>query len=186
MTWYDHETESIWSQPWGRALQGELKGTQLQIMPFSLVPWSTWLEEHIDSVVLLPDERYGQQFTSDDFVVGVAIGAIARAYPYRSIAEALVINDTLGEIPLVIYTNPETRNIRIFVRQLSDGTVLEFGGSPEELVDTLTNSTWDTEVGLAIDGDLKGEALREIPYISSFDWAWLDFYPHSDFYDTDS
>lgn len=181
MTWFDHETGSIWSQPWGQALEGELKGIQLQIIPYSLVPWSTWLQEHPDTLALIPDEAYGQQFTSDNFVAGVSIGNVARAYPYRTIAEAIVVNDNLGEIPLVIHTNPETRSIHIFVRQLSDGTLLTFEGDADTMVDSLTNSTWDA-LGLAIEGELRGQALREIPYVSSFDWAWLDFYPHSDFY----
>jgi uncharacterized protein DUF3179 len=182
MTWFDHETGSIWTQPWGQALEGELKGTQLQIIPVSLVPWSTWLQEHPDTLALTSNETYGQQFTSDNFVAGVAIGDAARAYPYPTIAEAIIVNDTLGEIPLVIHTNPETRSIRVFVRQLSDGTLLTFEGNADVLVDSLTNSTWDAETGLAMEGELRGEALREIPYTSSFDWAWLDFYPNTDFY----
>ncbi|KAA3656338.1 MAG: DUF3179 domain-containing protein [Chloroflexi bacterium] len=33
MTWYDHDTSSIWSQPWGRAIQGEQKGVELRLAP---------------------------------------------------------------------------------------------------------------------------------------------------------
>ena len=38
MTWFDHETNSIWSQPWGMAISGPLKGTRLDVFPFSLHP----------------------------------------------------------------------------------------------------------------------------------------------------
>lgn len=185
MTWYDHETGSIWSQPWGRAICGELTGTTLKILPFSLVPWETWKAEHPDTQVLVDESGglpYSSQGLQDDFVAGVAIGDLARGYPYTSISEEVVINDLLGDIPLVIHTNPQTRSIHIFVRQLPDGTLLTFTGDFETLVDDQTGSIWDPVRGLAIDGELVGQALREIPYISSFDWAWLDFYPHSDFY----
>jgi hypothetical protein len=184
MTWYDHQTDSIWSQPWGRALAGPLKGTQLKLLTFSLVPWNTWLEEHPDTLALSKGDRFRSfQSPTDDFVLGVAIGDIARAYRYRDTAEAIIINDMMGELPLLVYTNPETRSNHIFIRQLSDGTILTFTGDVSALTDDVTGSTWNPERGLATDGDLRGQALREIPYISSFDWAWLDFYPHSDFYD---
>jgi len=185
MTWYDHETNSIWSQPWGRALVGPLKGTQLRVLPFSLVPYGTWLAEHPDTLVLFTGGgfgRYGRQSPRDDFVAGVAIGDVARAYPFDVLREQPVINDVLNGIPLVVHTNPETRSIHIFVRQLSDGTLLTFGGDGERMVDDQTGSIWDPVRGLATEGELIGQGLREIPYVSAFDWAWQDFYPESDFY----
>ena len=185
MTWYDHETSSIWSQPWGRALVGPLKGTQLQVLPFSLVPYGTWLAEHPGTLVLFTGGgfgRYGRQSPRDDFVAGVAIGDAARAYPFDVLREQPVINDVLDGIPLVVHTNPETRSIHIFVRQLSDGTLLTFSGDGEQMVDDQTGSVWDPARGLAIEGELTGQGLREIPYVSAFDWAWEDFYPESDFY----
>ena len=33
MTWWDHKTESIWSQPWGMAIDGPLEGTRLKLIP---------------------------------------------------------------------------------------------------------------------------------------------------------
>ena len=182
MTWWDHQTESVWTQPWGRALTGPLKGTQLKLIAYSLVPWETWKKEHPDTLALKVDSFYGQQTASDRFVAGVAIGDDARGYPYPILAAAVVVNDTMGDLPLLIHTNPETRSIHIFVRQLSDGTLLTFEGTADALVDDVTGSTWNPERGLATDGALKGQALREIPYISSFDWAWHDFYPQTDFY----
>ncbi len=184
MTWWDHETGSIWSQPWGRALVGPLKGTQLRLIPFGLVPWQTWREEHPNTLALL-NEDYGfapQQSPSDDFVVGVAIGDAARGYPYSIISQQIVTHDTLGTIPILVHVNPETRSIHLFVRQLSDGTILTFTGNADQLMDEQTGSLWDPRRGLAIDGELKGQSLRELPYVSSYHWAWLDFYPQSDFY----
>lgn len=184
MTWWDHQTNSIWSQPWGRALAGSLKGTTLKLLPFSLEPWSTWVAEHPDTLALLPDTNFrSYQSPSDYFVAGVAFGFdVARAYRYQDMAELVVINDTLSEIPLVVHVNPETRSIHIFVRQLNDGTILNFTGDAENLIDNETGSVWDPTRGIAMDGELEGEVLREIPYIPSFDYAWRDFYPTSDFY----
>lgn len=182
MTWYDHNTYSIWSQPWGRALSGKLEGTQLQLIPFNLVPWETWRAEHPNTLAL-KNEGYGPaEAVSDDFVVGLAMGDVARAYPFSLLQTEEVINDVMHDIPLLIHLEPETRSIHIFIRQLSDGTVLEFTMADDKLIDSETNSIWNPTRGLAIEGELSGQALRELPWISSYDWAWRDFYPQSDFY----
>lgn len=187
MTWYDHTTGSVWTQPWGRALTGPLKGTQLKLLPFSLVPWRTWLAEHPDTLVLRPERNfsYGDSSPTDNFVIGVAIGDQARAYPYHELSSAIVVNDDLNGIPLVIHTNPETRSIHVLLRQLNDGTLLEFTGSATTLTDSQTGSTWDPVRGVATDGPLTGEGLREIPWITSYSGAWEDFYPDTDFYESD-
>ena len=54
--------------------------------------------------------------------------------------------------------------------------------SGEGLVDAETGSTWDMSRGLAREGEFQGQALLRLPYLSSFDWAWLDFHPNSEFY----
>ena len=60
MTWFDHETNSIWSQPWGIAISGPLKGTRLDMLPFSLAPWASWRAEHPDTLALNTSAvRYG-------------------------------------------------------------------------------------------------------------------------------
>ena len=33
MTWYDHETDSTWSQPIGTAMAGAYKGVRLEMIP---------------------------------------------------------------------------------------------------------------------------------------------------------
>jgi hypothetical protein len=182
MTWYDHSTYSIWSQPWGRALTGDLEGTQLQLIPFSLVPWGTWRAEHPNTLALKNEGYAPPETVTDEFVVGLAIGDVARAYPYHVLKRGIIIHDELSGIPLLLHLNPETRSIHIFVRQLNDGKILDFRVAGENLVDNQTGSVWNPTRGLANDGELSGQALRELPWISSYDWAWLDFYPHSDFY----
>ena len=33
MTWWDWESQCVWSQPWGAAIDGELTGTRLNLLP---------------------------------------------------------------------------------------------------------------------------------------------------------
>ena len=78
---------------------------------------------------------------------------------------------------------PAPRSIHLYVRQLPDGTELTFTGSDTELVDEQTGTVWNPVNGLALAGELQGEALRELPYISSFHRDWQVFYPHTDFFE---
>lgn len=182
MTWWDHDTASIWSQPWGLAIQGPMKGTRLKPLPMSLVLWEDWKAEHPDTLVLDAGVRYGNDSSgfgfSENFVVGVALGQDARSYRFRILKNEPVVNDAVGPFPIVLHTDSATRDVRAYVRK-ARGQVLTFRPEGAKMRDGETGSLWDPVRGLAIDGPLTGEGLQQVPTNSSFDWAWRDFYPKS-------
>lgn len=185
MTWWDHDTESIWSQVWGQAILGPLEGTRLDLVPASIVPWATWLKEHPDTSVLaipgdLPFRPVGER-PRDDFVIGISLGEDAKAYPYPIASRQRVINDAVGTNPILVYVDPQLRSIQVFLRKVGERT-LTFEFRDGELLDRETGSVWNPTLGLATEGKLKGQILLQVPYVSSFDWAWLNFYPDSQFY----
>ena len=176
MTWWGHQTESIWSQPWGSALAGLLNGEALTLIPASIVPWVTWVADHPDSTVLtnfLHQSTRVVHGTRDDFVIGVALGDSAVAYDYRTSAAERIINDTIGAHPVVVFVDPDTRDIQIFLRRAADPA----SGQTEELtfkldssgrtVDVETGSVWDSNRGVATDGQLRGATLQQIPWVPS-------------------
>ena len=184
MTWWDHETNSIWSQPWGTAISGPLKGTRLEMIPVSLTSWVSWKAEHPDTLALAVSGSFfggNRARPRDGFVVGVVLEEHAKAYPYTVATRERVINDAVGPHPVVVFADPETRNVRIYLRDTGD-QVLTFVLRGEMLVDEQTGTVWDPERGLGQEGPLRGVLLKEIPYSSAFDWAWEDFYPDSLFY----
>jgi hypothetical protein len=182
MTWYDHETESIWSQPWGRAIGGNLKGVELFPLPFQLTTWLSWKAEHPQTLAMMNDvQRLGRKQRFDpDFVVGLIIAEKSKAYYYRDVAAVSVVNDMLAEYPVVLWAG--NNNFHAYLRQVDD-LLLSFRLKGDILVDNETDSTWDIARGLAIDGPLVGEGLTAVPSMSAYDWAWLDFYPESKFYE---
>jgi hypothetical protein len=183
MTWYDHETESIWSQPWGRAIKGELKGVQLDLLPFQLTTWASWKADHPDTLVMINDLdrlRDDRQGFSKDFVIGLILVGNARAYYFKDVRDIGVVNDQLGDFPVLVWAAGE--RYQAFLRQVGD-QVLTFHLEGEALVDNETNSRWNVVRGLAVEGPLQGESLQPVPSLSSFDWAWVDFYPQADFYE---
>ncbi len=209
MTWWDWETHSIWSQPWGAAIDGELTGTRLTLLPFELVPWSSWVDRHPDTQVLI-DERanlvYRGRIPIDRFVIGVSIGDAATGFYFASSALEGVVNESVGEFPVAVFADKETRVIHVFLRSpqpglysvqdLPDQLTFERGepvepgelavtaGSPDRptIRDVETGSTWDIERGVAIEGPLKGALLQRAPFVSSYYWSWEIFNPHTLFW----
>ena len=194
MTWWDHATKSIWSQPWGAAIDGPLTGTQLTLLPFEFVPFSVWAQRHPDTKVLV-DERgaftYPGQIPQDHFVIGVSIGEAAAGFYFRSAANAGVVNENIGQFPVAVFANGDTREIEVFIRRVQDekaraagiGGELNFAVSGDGAVtDIETGSTWDIKLGVATSGPLRGTVLQRAPFITSFDWAWEDFFPATTFW----
>jgi hypothetical protein len=181
MTWYDHETKSIWSQPWGRALEGTYKGVELFLLPSQITTWSSWKKEFPHTLAMTSDvDRVGgRQRFDPDFVIGIVLDDTAKAFYYRDVAGKTIVNDFLGDIPVSVWA--ANNNYHAYIRQVKEQTLIfEFRNG--ELIDSETGSTWDFSRGLATEGPLTGMSLQSIPSLSSYDWAWSDFYPGSDFY----
>lgn len=181
MTWYDHRTESIWSQPWGRAIAGPYKGVELFLLPLQLTSWEAWRAEHPETLVMTNDLAFagrGERFDGD-FVIGLLLAGESNAYYYRDVVAEGVINDTLGDSPIFIWAAGD--NFHAYIRQV-EGQTLTFYLDDGELRDRETGSKWNVTRGLATEGPLRGEGLQPVPAVSAFDWAWRDFYPESDFY----
>lgn len=184
MTWWDHKTESIWSQVWGRAIEGPLKGTELTLLTSSTVPWRTWRAEHPDTLVMLNDlERFRLRKPAFHafYVIGIELDGAAKAYPYRIAEQEQVINDQINRWPVLVFVDPDTHTVHTFLRMI-DGHTLTFERQDKALVDHETGSTWDPVRGLAVEGPLRGSVLRPLPYVPAYERAWQRFYPQTEFY----
>lgn len=194
MVWWDHETVSLWSQPWGMAILGLLEGTTLTLIPAEIVPWATWLDSNPDTTVLVdetaPSIIYSPQLPSEFMVIGVPIDDEANAYYFGSAAEEQVVNDVLAGLPIVLFVDPQTRSVNVYMRRPAANvggaqvpSELTFEVLPDGVIrDRETLSTWDARRGFATGGPLTGTVIRPLPYVSAFDWAWRDFYPQSRFW----
>ncbi len=187
MTWFDHETESVWSQVWGQSIAGPLKGTTLDLIPAAIVPWETWKTEHPNTVALINDKTglfSRKERPRDGWVIGITIGEHQKAFYYKALTEVGVLNDFVGPYPVALYADAETRNVRAYLREVDDQVLtLALSEDGKQLIDDETGTKWSIAQGIGQSGEFEGKNLLLIPYLSSFDWAWLDFHPDSEFYE---
>ena len=110
---YDRETESLWSQILAKAINGPLKGKSLKQLPLIHTSWKDWKAKYPGSRVLStntghkrdysksPYEGYeksnqlffpvstsDQRFHNKEWVLGVKIGGIYKAYPFSVLEKA--------------------------------------------------------------------------------------------------
>ncbi len=217
---YDRQTESWWQQATGRGIVGEFSGTALEFLPSQLVSWAQFKELHPDGAVLTRNTGHVRDYganpysgydraDSDPFllddktlidgrlnpkvrIVGVVVDDEATAYPLPDVAEAVVVNDAVGDDPIVVLWSPGTASglgdatvaggdlvgsAVVYSRTAPDGTTLEFERAGEGLMtDTETRSTWNAG-GTSIDGPLSGTQLESVPNDQPFWFAWAIFRP---------
>ena len=210
---YDRETDSLWSQFLGVAVRGDLKGEQLEPLAATLTQWGSWLLAHPETLVLdqggTRRDTYASYYTANsagvigrtqdddrlglkEFVIGLQLDQLARAYPFRTLNDDPVVNDRLGETDLVVVFDREVGSGQIFERTVQ-GRVLTFeavadatdvaGRVLPQMRDAETGTLWSGVTGEAIDGSLAGERLRALPSFAVFWFAWADFHVGADIYD---
>ncbi len=184
MTWFDHTTGSIWSQPIGEALVGELRGATLTQLPSTLDTWAGFSARHPDALVLangLNGPRLVLATPRENWVIGLALGEAAAAVAFTHAQAAGVVHLTVGDEPVLVWVDRDTGSVRAYLRRVADRLLTFQPADDGTLRDRETGSLWGAANGLAVSGPLAGEALSPVPWTSSFDWAWRDFYPDSTF-----
>lgn len=113
------------------------------------------------------------------FVFGVEINDDKCAYPTKALAANPVINDTVGDEPIVVLYDKAHDIGQVFMRKI-DKHVLTFeqvktkGGSLS-VRDKETGTEWNVS-GHALKGALKGERLTPAPHWNQLFWfSWATF-----------
>lgn len=176
MTWWDHDTGSIWSQPTGTAVAGPRKGQQLELLPVSFTDWESWIGAHPDTLALdAPGGATG--FDLEALYIVVDFTAEAVAYPVVDLQRRGVINDTVADLEIAVVSDPQdSRSWRVLSRRLDD-RVVELTVNGVRLVDRETGTTWDPVTGIGIDGELAGQVLDVLPALTSFPDDYDTFWP---------
>ncbi len=130
---WDDGTTSLWQQITGEAVVGDLAGTQLELIPTSIVSYADALESFPNARSLARDTGfdivYGtnsyQQYTSSETpflfdgelddrypalsrVVGVSLVGADKAYPFGLLSDSRAVNDELGGLPVAVLWGGDT------------------------------------------------------------------------------
>jgi hypothetical protein len=115
-------------------------------------------------------------------IVGLEAGGARRAYSLDVLTQERIVNDRLGDEPVLVIYRPESDTVTAFSRQL-DGRTLTFDPRQrsDDLVDVETRSRWNP-YGECLEGALRGRRLTVIVGVRQFWWSWAAFFPSTDVY----
>ena len=202
---YDRQTQSLWAQLLGEAVEGPLKGTELEFIPAVHTTWADWKAQNPDTLALVKGyagdySGYQGYFNSNsagvigesvqddrlyikEYVIGVERSGEAVAFPFSVLNDQPVVNDQVAGLPVLVVFNVDTGAGAVFSRQLEDGRVLTFSSKDGlTLEDVESGSTWEGMRGLAIDGPLAGTQLEQLKSTASFWFGWKDWFPETRIY----
>jgi len=224
---FDRQSETWWQQLTGEGLAGEHAGVYLDIVPSQVIGFGTFAERYPDGLVMSRETGYNRQYGTNpysnydsrpgrpflfrgeidqrlgsavDHVLAAIIGESAKAYPFDILQAERVINDRIGETPIVVffqsgvasalgdYVIDNARDIGTagMYHATVDGEVLHFSANSHDgsFTDDETGSTWNA-FGEAIAGELAGSQLNWVHAFPHFWFAWAAFHPDTEVYGFD-
>lgn len=181
----------------------------LPVLPLTVTTWRDWRARNPRTTVLALDRRLAERWGYDyspgaadrkrrgvSFPAGpggrgaaaleagaevfaVRLRNLAKAYPVDLVLREKVVNDRLGENPLVVVGDSQSGAVRAY---RSGGRTFAPGDRPDELVDG-TGGRWTAgEDALSPSGPEASAPLDRIPGHHAFWSGWYSFFPESELY----
>ena len=201
----DETTKTWWYQADGKAAVGQLKGSQLQEIPYEQSTLAAWISKHPGSLILQPDHHYMNEYNElknydrlqavdkdsslknkdslmrKSWVVGLVINGQAKAYDWRHLFKKRFVNDNVNQTNLLLTLEKDSLTYHSFNRSVN-GKILHFNlDKSGQLTDLETASLWDWD-GLSIAGALKGNRLSKVQSYQEYWHSWKYFHPNTLFW----
>lgn len=220
---YDRQSETWWQQLTGEGLVGSYAGVLLDIVPSQVISFASFAERHPEGLVLSRDTGFSRQYGINpysnydsrpgrpflfrgeidarlgspvDHVLAATVDGIAKAYPFAILREQRVINDSIGEKPVVAFFQAgvasalgdsvidnaaDLGTAGLYFSTLDEITLSFIRQEDGSFTDEQTGSTWNA-YGEAIAGDLQGRELEWVDAFPHFWFAWAAFHPETEVY----
>jgi hypothetical protein len=198
----DASTKSWWQQATGTAIVGKLKGVKLAELASAQMRLGDWLSLYPNSLTLQPDPNFIAKYDSlkgydegtiegslekrdsgswklKSWVIGVTMFGKSRAYDWNKLIKKRVINDLIGQTPLLLTIEPNNKSFYVFT--LSDSLHFQYDSTTQTLKDERTKTSWQLN-GMCLNGQLKGERLVAIQSYQEFWHSWHSFHPNTSTY----
>lgn len=204
MIMLDRGTKSEWIQITGEAIKGRMRGKRLKLLHSLHTTWGTWKKLHPDTLVLSHntgfDYNYNEyplgemyleyrkdrrimfplsyedyRFHPKEVFLAVEVDNEFKAYRLSDMAEREIINDFIGDSPVLIFCDRQAQLALAFSRTVN-GRTLEFELDELYIKDRASDSRWDLEGTSQQDNGFGGN-LTHIPCFKVYWFAWAAFYP---------
>ena len=149
--------------------------------------------QYVTNIKFSPDKMFKEpevllfdKFSNSDFgvvIIGIKNGNYSKAYPLKYINYHHKVQDTIGNIPVLVTYCSLCRSGRVF-SPVVDGIHLHFkvvGLNHENATfeDLETHSWWHQETGEAFQGPLRGKQMEEIFSEQASLGSWIEKYPNA-------
>lgn len=164
---YDHQTESLWSQLMNQAVSGDMAGMRLEMLPAIRTDWKTWKKNNPDTLVLSTDTGYSRDYAVD---------------PYEGYYRTAGIWFPVGDVRKDLSPKEKVLGIE------QDGRAMAY---PLEIIrknpGTLENRIGNHIVRITIDKDGQINGVFDsngspVPHLFVYWFAWQAFYPKTEVY----
>jgi hypothetical protein len=196
----DEETGTFWQQISGLGISGPLAGSQLEPVHSDELTFALWRSEAPDGTVLKALTKYAGDYETKDWevhigkartvlsfpnsglpsreiVFGVNAFGASRAYPVARILAAKLVEDRLGNEPILLVLGPDGKSIRVFRARLAGQTVApEYYKTANVFMDSETGSEWNFS-GCAVTGKRVGSCLAPVYALKDYWFDWRNYHP---------
>ncbi len=197
----DLETKTLWSQISGKAIQGPQRGTELTLYPSTITTFAEFKKLYPNGKLLSKPEKFdkGSHYSGyfsdstklgifgriDNFkrtsgktkVIGVRLDNYDIAVTYEKLSnEKFVLLDKADPQVVILYNSETATAFAYELAELSDEQIKSFAVEGTNI--STAGITWDIRTGKSIDGN--SPALKPVPLITAFWFAWASFFPTSD------
>ena len=177
MTWWDHDTGSIWSQPLGEAILGPRAGARLELLSSTLTTWEAWETSHPESLAL-DVHGWATGFHLEQMAVVVDLGGASAAYDIPALRAVGVVNDVVAGLEIAVVIDPDDdERWAVFSRRL-DSEIVELELTGDGLVDPMSGTVFDPFLGIGRSGPLADQSLDKLPAFTSFPDDYVTFFPN--------
>jgi hypothetical protein len=200
----DRETGTLWTHFDGVSLSGPLLGERLKFLPMQITTWEEWQRLYPHTTVLewstgfqsqyraiTPGASVGNDADFNDtrlpvnaLMIGVESNGQFKSYPHQLIVrDGGIINDTLGNAPIVVFHTPVGNSGLAYSRVVAEQTLtfqVEIA-SLNVYIDDETGTLWNS-TGLAIQGSLVDTQLEFVPSFNTEWYGWTEYHPTTAIY----
>ena len=146
-------------------------------------PKSMYYAYRVDPGTMFPVWNRDDRLDVKDEVLALSVGDIHKAYPISDLNEMRVVNDTVGDLEIVILASSISSDARVYERdgrRFALDPASQTPVAPKMIVDE-DGDTWEVS-DTALTGP-DGETLDRLPSYVSFWFGWYAFHPDTLLYE---